>query len=362
MKLKKGLLSKALMTTALLASSTPMLSAGANQLSKNKQMTKNRKKQHINGLPAKLVVGIDQTKVMESLIDTGLKDIQELEHVVSQRTRIEIQPIYDQLKILKDDVTTTIPILLHEHQEIRQRYLSKIHQILRKLRSYQRRVRNKRILKFIVDIIISLSFAGFVMAPVKIMSRKQVNDRRRKIHRFYQALDAHHQTGLGEQILFLEKAPSSIPHEFRCPLTQKVKAVPVRIGDEPETYNAESLLEWLQQHLPFYKRQDLISALSIDEKLQDDIYNYLWRRMVHRKKVLPQYMKAISSYYPGVGMDEYMQALQRFQTGKQYLQEGDISHYKTKLKQIQEKWKSTSPQRDAGKNEGSREGLNKTPT
>jgi len=349
MKSKKHLLKGAAIAT-LLASSVPGLSASP---SKDKITTMTHQHRHpatIASIPNTLSRSVAaNTKTIESLIDMGLQSVEQLLEI-SPRKRKELQPLYHQLKVLKDDVVNTIPMLLQQQQEVRQRYLTKVQHILKKLRSLQRHVRNKRTLQFLLNTIVALCFATVMAAPTVVMSNKESSRRRRSSYRFYQALDRQYQSGIDQQIVLLNNTPYSIPTKFRCPLTNKLKVVPVRIGDQEETYNAESLLTWIQENLPYYTKKDLISTLTIDDKLQHEIDEYLQKRMTYRKKVLPEYMQTVPSYYPGINMDEYMQALQKFEAGKTYHKNGDISLYKKKLAQIEQKWKPTSQQKDAGKN------------
>lgn len=322
MKSKKHLLKGAAIAT-LLASSIPSHVATTTpkkqQVSKNKLRTYKQTPYTMNVAytPSTLQFSRHDSavvKTIENLIDVGLHDVEQL-LVFSPRKREEFQHLHDQLEILKDDVSNTLSILLQQQVSVRQRYLSKVHRILKQLRSYQQHTRNKQTLKLIASTIVALSFVAFLSAHSKRMSDEEATRRRRHVYRFYQALDQHRQSGFEEQVALVQKDTDNIPPEFRCPLTNKLKVVPVRIGEEPETYDAGSLLMWIQEHLPHHKKQDVIASLVIDDKLQDQVYDYLWRRLVYRRKILPQYMQ-VARYYPGTGSKEYMDALQRFNKQK----------------------------------------------
>ena len=282
--------------------------------------------------------------LMDNMIHAGLRDVKQLVRSSSSQKRAELQNLQDQLTNLKEELYRIPFIDVLTQASVRKRYLSKIHSILKQLRSYQQQqhTRNKQTLKLIASTIVALSFVAFLTTRSKRISDQEATRRRRHVYRFYQALDQHRQSGFEEQVALVQTATDNIPPEFRCPLTNKLKVVPVRIGEEPETYDAGSLLMWIQEHLPHHKKQDVIAALVIDDKLQDQVYDYLWRRLVYRRKILPQYMQ-VARYYPGTGSKEYMDALQRFNTQKK-------------------KMSITSQQKDAGKSGASHGAQNKRPT
>lgn len=346
MKSKKNLLKGAAIATLL--ASSPSL-GGSTTLSNKQVVSKSKRNQRLTTdlvyTPTTTISSsrrdVAMVKEIENLVDIGLHDVEQLLGLRLQK-RAELLRLHDQLTTLKDDVSNTLLILLQQQADVRKRYLSRLHRILEQLRSHRQHIRNKKILKLIVSTIVALSFVAFLSARSKRISDEEATRRRRHVHRFYQALDKHRQSGLEEQVALVDKAPDHIPPEFRCPLTNKLKVVPVRIGEEPETYDAGSLLMWIQEHLPHYKKQDVIAALNIDNQLQDQVYDYLKRRLVYRRKILPQYMQ-VARYYPGTGSKEYMDALQRFNTQKK-------------------KMSITSQQKDAGKSGASHGRMSRTPT
>jgi hypothetical protein len=346
MKSKKNLLKGAAIATLL--ASSPSL-GGSTALSNKQVVSKSKRNQRLTTdlvyTPTTTTTipssrrDVAVVKEIENLVDIGLHNVEQL---LDLQKKTELLHLHDQLTTLKDDVSNTLSILLQQHADVRKRYLSKVNRILEQLRSYRQHTRNKQTLKLIASTIVVLSFVAFLSARSKRMSDEESTRRLRHVYRFYQALDQHRQSGFEQQVALVQKAPDNIPPEFRCPLTNKLKVVPVRIGEEPETYDAGSLLMWIQEHLPHHKKQDVIAALNIDNKLQDQVYEYLKRRLVYRRKILPQYMQ-VARYYPGTGSKEYMDALQRFNTQKKKLS-------------------ITSQQKNAGKSGASHGGMSRTPT
>jgi hypothetical protein len=254
-------------------------------------------------------------KTMEHLIDQGLREIgQQLSSLPSSstRTRNPLQRIYDQLLVLKDDVSHTLSSVLSQEPDVRQRSLTKIHRLLKELRLRKQKIRHQKTLNILINTIVALSFMAFLMTPWTKISKQQNDKRRRRVYRIYQAMEYHRQGVLGQQIDLAHRAPEHIPDEFLCPLSKQLIGVPVRIGDEPETYDAGSLLLWTTEHLPHYKKHEVMSALSVDEQLLDQINQYLFNRCVYRNKILPECMEMFR-YFPGTGSQEYMSAKQSFQ-------------------------------------------------
>lgn len=303
--MKKKLLSSAVIAS-LLASTTPSVT-----IKKPVTSSKNSLAQRSSLL---LSSPATDRNALANLINVGMEQVQKL--IQSSPKKQELEDIYRQLSVLKQDVTQTLSVLLQQEQQVRQSYIMKVKNLLKRVRQYRQHVRNKQTLKEVSGIIILLSYLLFWSQLDE--SRQDATLRRKRVIRLYQQMDRVRQSELSQQIKLLQMIRNT-PKEFLCPLTGNLKMIPVHIGKEKETYDAVSLIEWVKTHLPHYQQKHVsrfISSFVIDHELQDRIYEYLLTRHNLRKRVLPDYME-VARYYPGTGSQQYMQALERFNRNKQ---------------------------------------------
>lgn len=89
------------------------------------------------------------------------------------------------------------------------------------------------------------------------------------------------ENGIIEKANLIDESDVDIPNNYTCPITFRLKIVPIKIGNVPFSYEGNSIISWLKRNrtIPLTNEEipddQVASLLSIDDNLRNEIWDYI---------------------------------------------------------------------------------------